>query len=153
MRSATSHVAPSPIVVTWRITWTVFSLVVVPGMVCGISAVPVIVAWRSLLRLTASDQLLRLALISVALVPSYVLFALCLMIVSPIATRLLGWRTPIDQEMWIIDMEWRLLRWVRYGASLHVVRLIAGSLVRGTPLWTAHLRLSEARLGNRVYRT
>lgn len=53
--------------------------------------------------------------------------------------------------MRISDMEWRLLRWIRYAASLQVVRPIAGSLVRGTPLWTAHLRLCCARLGKRVY--
>ena len=27
----------------------------------------------------------------------------------------------------------------------------AGTLFRGTPLWTSHLRLSGARLGKRVY--
>lgn len=48
-------------------------------------------------------------------------------------------------------MDWPLLQWARYGASIHVVRFIAGSLLRGTPLWTAHLRLSGARLGRRVY--
>ena len=35
--------------------------------------------------------------------------------------------------------------------SLHLVRVIAGTLVRGTPLWTSHLRLNGARLGKRVY--
>ena len=151
MKSSPSHAAPSRIVVTWRVTWTIVSLIVVQGAVCAVSALPVVVAWRTLLRLTANEPLLRLLLSSAALVPSYVLFALCLMIVSPMATRLLGWRTPIDAEMRIVEMDWQLLRWVRYGASLHVVRLVAGSLVRGTPLWTAHLRLSGARLGKRVY--
>jgi acetyltransferase-like isoleucine patch superfamily enzyme len=84
-------------------------------------------------------------------VPSYVLFALCLMVVSPMATRLLGWRTPSDAELRLADMSWPLLDWVRYGASIHLVRVVAGSLFRGTPLWTYHLRLSGARLGNRVY--
>jgi acetyltransferase-like isoleucine patch superfamily enzyme len=107
--------------------------------------------WHWLLRLTLDDPLLRIVLISAALAPSYVLFALCLVVVSPMATRLLGWRTPTDAEMRIVDMEWDLLRWVRYGASVHLVRLIAGSLFRGTPVWTAHLRLSGARLGRRVY--
>ena len=53
--------------------------------------------------------------------------------------------------MRIADLDWPLLRWVRYGASLHLVRLVAGSLVRGTPIWTWHVRLCGARLGRRVY--
>jgi acetyltransferase-like isoleucine patch superfamily enzyme len=43
------------------------------------------------------------------------------------------------------------MRWARYGASIHLVRIVAGTLFRGTPLWTGHLRLSGARLGKRVY--
>jgi acetyltransferase-like isoleucine patch superfamily enzyme len=53
--------------------------------------------------------------------------------------------------MRIADMDWALLRWVRYGASIHLARVIAGSWFRGTPLWTGHLRLNGARLGRRVY--
>jgi acetyltransferase-like isoleucine patch superfamily enzyme len=40
---------------------------------------------------------------------------------------------------------------VRFGASIHVVRLVSGALLRGTPLWSLHLRLCGARLGKRVY--
>ena len=57
------------------------------------------------------------------------------MIVSPLTTRLLRWQTPPDAEMRIADMDWALLRWVRYGASIHLVRVIAGTLVpRNTAL-------------------
>ena len=73
------------------------------------------------------------------------------MIVSPLALRLLRWHTPPDAHMRIDDIDWALLRWVRYGASIHLVRIIAGTLFRGTPVWTAHLRLNGARLGKRVY--
>jgi acetyltransferase-like isoleucine patch superfamily enzyme len=73
------------------------------------------------------------------------------MIISPLAMRGLRWRTPLDMEMRIADMDWALMRWVRYGASIHLVRIVAGTWVRGTPLWTSHLRLSGARLGKRVY--
>jgi acetyltransferase-like isoleucine patch superfamily enzyme len=93
----------------------------------------------------------RLALCSTALVPSYVVFALCLMIVSPLACRMLRWRTPPDAEMRIADMDWELLRWVRYLATLHLARVVAGTLFRGSPIWTLHLRLGGARLGKRVY--
>jgi acetyltransferase-like isoleucine patch superfamily enzyme len=142
---------PSRIVVIWRIAWTLLSLLFVETIVCGLSAAPVVVAWQWLLQVVGTNRSARLAVVGFALMPSYVLFALSLMIVSPIVTRLLGWRTPPDAEMRIADMDWALLRWVRYGASLHLVRLVAGSLVRGSPLWTAHLRLSGARLGKRVY--
>lgn len=51
----------------------------------------------------------------------------------------------------IADLDWPLLRWVRYAASIHLARIIAGTLFRGTPLWSIHLRLYGARLGRRVY--
>ena len=53
--------------------------------------------------------------------------------------------------MRIADLEWKLLTWVRYGASIHLARVLAGTVFRGTPIWTAHLRLNGARLGKRVY--
>ena len=81
--------------------------------------------------MTASAPIARLLLFSVAIAPSYVLFALCVMIVSPLTMRLLRWQTPPDAEMRIADMDWALLRWVRFGASIHLVRVIAGTLVRG----------------------
>ena len=146
-----SRVVPFRPVVAWRIAWTVASLVTVQTLVCGVSAAPVVLIWYWLVSVTASAPIARLALFSVAIVPSYVLFALCVMIVSPLTTRLLRWRTPPDAEMRIADMDWALLRWVRYGASIHLARVIAGTWLRGTPLWTSHLRLSGARLGKRVY--
>ena len=120
-------------------------------LVCGVSAAPVVLIWYWLVSVTASTSIARFALFSVAIAPSYVLFALCVMVVSPLTTRLLRWQTPPDAEMRIADMDWALLRWVRYGASIHLARVIVGTWVRGTPLWTSHLRLSGARLGKRVY--
>jgi acetyltransferase-like isoleucine patch superfamily enzyme len=79
------------------------------------------------------------------------LFAIMLMVVSPIVTRLLGWRTPKDAEMRIAEMSWPLLRWARYMASNHIVRVLAGTTFRSSPLWTAHLRLSGAQIGRRVF--
>jgi acetyltransferase-like isoleucine patch superfamily enzyme len=149
--SVGSRIVPSRVVAVWRITWTIASLVAVQTLVCGVSAAPVVLVWQWLLPVAGSSPVARWALVSVSIAPSYVLFAVCLMIVSPLALRLLRWQTPPDAEMRITDMDWPLLNWVRYGASLHLVRVIAGTLVRGTPLWTSHLRLSGARLGKRVY--
>ena len=151
MMPVSSRIVPSRPVVAWRIAWTVASLVTVQTLVCGVSAAPVVLIWYGLVSVTASAPIARLALFSVAIAPSYVLFALCVMIVLPLTTRLLRWRTPPDAEMRIADMDWALLRWVRYGASIHLARVIAGTWLRGTPLWTGHLRLSGARLGKRVY--
>jgi acetyltransferase-like isoleucine patch superfamily enzyme len=146
-----SRIVPSRPVVAWRIAWTVASLVTVQTLVCGVSAAPVVLIWYWLVLVTASAPIARLALFSVSIAPSYAVFAACLMIVSPLAWRLLRWQTPADAELRIADMDWALMRWVRYGASIHLVRVIAGTWVRGTPLWTSHLRLSGARLGKRVY--
>lgn len=142
---------PGRAVAAWRIAWSLASLVAVQIVVCGVSAAPVVLVWQWLVTAAGSHPIARWALLSVAIAPSYVLFALCLMVVSPLALRLLRWHTPPDAEMRIADMDWALLRWVRYGASIHLVRVIAGTLVRGTPLWTSHLRLNGARLGKRVY--
>ena len=46
---------------------------------------------------------------------------------------------------------WPLLNWVRYMIAIHLVRFFAGTLFRGSPIWTAYLRLNGARLGRRVY--
>ncbi|MBZ5559972.1 MAG: hypothetical protein LAO77_22150 [Acidobacteriia bacterium] len=151
MSPAGLRIAPSRTVIAWRIAWTVVSLVVVQTLVCGVSAAPVVAMWRWLAHAGGPDSVERWAVFCIAIAPSYALFALCLMIVSPLALRLLQWQTPPDAEMRVADFDWALLRWVRFVASIHVVRLVAGALFRGTPIWTSHLRLNGARLGKRVY--
>jgi hypothetical protein len=139
-------------VIAGRIAWTVFSLIIAQVVICGLAAAPSVAAWLWLLRAIAEQPAaVRAAVIALALVPSYVLFAIALLFVSPIGLRVLGWRTPPEARLVIADMGWPLLDWARYGASLHVVRLLAGTWFRGSPLWTAHLRLNGARLGRRVY--
>lgn len=134
-----------------RMAWTAATLLLVQGIVCGLSLLPVVAILYFILELAGANRLLQVVFVSLALMPAYVLFALCLMMVSPLALRLLGWRTPPDASMRIADIDWLLLSWVRYGASIHLVRLVAGTLFRGTPLWTMHLRLAGARFGRRVY--
>ncbi len=135
----------------WRAGWTVGSILFVEGVVCGLAALPVLVAW---VELDARIELARgigLVALSVLLVPSYVAFALCLMVVSAVATRITGARTPRNVEMRIADMGWPLMRWARYMVASHVVRVLAGPLFQGSPIWTAYLRLNGARFGRRVY--
>lgn len=134
-----------------RVGWTVVSLLCVEVVVCGVAAAPIVLFWRWLDTFAPSQAVLRVAIFSAALAPSYLLFALLLMIVTPVATRALGWRTPAAAQMRIADCGWPLLAWARGVAALHLCRVVAGTLMHGTPVWTTHLRLCGARLGRRVY--
>jgi acetyltransferase-like isoleucine patch superfamily enzyme len=135
----------------WRVGCTVASILTVQAVVCGLAALPVVLAWIELTTWTTSDPVVRAAVFSLLLVPSYTAFALCLMIVSALATRVTGARTPPNAEMRIAEMGWPLMRWARYMVASHLVRVLAGSLFRGSPIWTAYLRLNGARIGRRVY--
>ena len=135
----------------WRIAWAVSTFAIVEIVVCGLSAIPVIVLWVQLSRFLTSHPRLQIIVWSSALIPSYIIFALALIIVSPLIVRLVGWRTPPDAELRIADLDWPLLDFVRYAAANHLVRLLAGAFFHASPIWTTHLRLAGARLGRRVY--
>ncbi len=135
----------------WRIGWAVSTLVVVEIIVCGLSALPVVILWSLLWKFLISSPRLQIIVLSVALIPSYIIFALALLFVSPLTIRLVGWRTPAHAEMRIADVGWPLLNFVRYAAANHFARVVAGTFFKGSPLWTTHLRLAGARLGRRVY--
>ncbi len=126
-------------------------MIVVQGLICGAAMVPAVAAWTLLLAWPVESAALRIAIVSLAILPSYVLFALALPFVSAVVTGALGWRTPPDAEMRIADVDWPLLRWAQAMAAIHVVRVFSGVLLRGTPVWTAYLRLCGARAGRRVY--
>jgi acetyltransferase-like isoleucine patch superfamily enzyme len=134
-----------------RIAWTVVTLLAVQVVVCAIAAYPVVWAWTNVLARIPSRPAVRAFVVAAAIAPAYAAFALMLVVVSPVALRLLGWCTPPDAALAIRDMSWPLMDWIRYVASIHVVRIVAGPLLRGTPVWTAYLRLNGARLGRRVY--
>jgi acetyltransferase-like isoleucine patch superfamily enzyme len=134
-----------------RIIWTIASALVVEGVVLGVSAVPAVLLWQAVFRWTVSPNALRLVVLTVALVPAYVVFALGLTVWSALAMRVVRWRTPADAEMRIADLDWPLLCWARYLVSAHVVRSLAGDLFRATPVWTFYHRLNGARMGRRVY--
>ena len=142
--------SPRP-AIALRVAWTVTSIVIVNSVVCAIAAAPVVTAWAYLLGWTNDSPWPRILVCSVAAVPSYAAFALMLMFASALSIRVLGWHTPPDAEMPLATFERPLLIWVRYMTAIHLVRLLAGTLVRGTPVWTAYLRLCGARLGRRVY--
>ena len=136
---------------SWRIRVTAVSIVLLQTIVCGLAVLPAALLWAALASWVAPTRSVWIGLVSIGLVPSYVVFALSLMAVSALSTRIVGLRTPGDAEMRIADADWRLMRWVHYMAAIHVVRVLAGILFRGSPVWTAYLRLNGARIGRRVY--
>ncbi len=139
-------------VVIWRVVWTVLAIVIVETIVSGLATTPVVWLWLQLAERTVGAAAgARLALFSLAVVPSYILFALGLMGWSAVATRMTGARTPPNAEMRIQDLDWPLLTWARYMVAIHVVRVFAGTIFRGSLLWTMYLRLNGARIGRRVY--
>jgi acetyltransferase-like isoleucine patch superfamily enzyme len=130
---------------------TLLSIVIVEGVVCAAAALPVVAFWSALLASMPANALVRAIAFSVLLAPSYIAFALCLMVATAAANRLTAARTPPDQTMRLSEMGWPLMRWVRYMVASHLVRVLAGSLFRGSPIWTAYLRLNGAKIGKRVY--
>lgn len=137
--------------VAFRIGSTVIAILLVQTIVCGLSALPVLFVWLSLVRGTSSSIVARAAVFSVSIVPSYILFALCLMAWTPLATRITNARTPENAELRISAMGWPLMRWARYMVATHMVRVLAGPIFRASPVWTYYLRLNGARIGCRVY--
>lgn len=135
----------------FRVAWTAVSLIVIECMVAGLAAFPVVLLWWLELTWTVATPWLRITLLSLTLFPSYVVFALGFMLFSAAVVRALGWRTKPNAAMRIRDVDWDLLHWVRYVAASHLVRLVAGTLFRATPVWTFYLRLNGARAGRRVY--
>jgi acetyltransferase-like isoleucine patch superfamily enzyme len=135
----------------FRVAVTAIAMVMVQTIVCGIAMFPAVLLWRAAVVSAAANSVLQAIVASTLLAPAYILFALCLMPVSAAITRLVGARTPPDAELRISDMSWALLRWAHYVSSAHVVRLASGTVFRGSPLWTAYLRMNGARIGKRVF--
>ena len=134
-----------------RIAWALLSGFVVESVVFGLSVLPAVLFWEWHFGWRIAPSWLRIVVLSMSFVPAHLLFALGLMVCSALAMRLVGWRTPPNAEMRIADLDWPLLRWARYLASAHLVRLFAGALFRATPVWTFYHRLNGARMGRRVY--
>jgi acetyltransferase-like isoleucine patch superfamily enzyme len=141
----------APVRAAARIAWTVISLLIVQGIAVGLSALPVAWALGQLVVRTSASPSARLTILSFVVLPAYVLFALILVFVSPLGSRLAGWHTLDGEEMKIADFEWPLLDWARYNAGIQLTRSLAGWLFRATPIWSAHLRCQGARIGRRVF--
>jgi acetyltransferase-like isoleucine patch superfamily enzyme len=134
-----------------RITWMVVSVIVVETFVLGLSAVPGALLLERLSRVPTQSLILSTFIVCLGVVPAYALFAIGLMALSAFSTWLLGWRTPPDTEMVVADVGRPLCNWACYGISSHVVRLLAGSVLKATPVWSFYLRMNGAKLGRGVY--
>ena len=134
-----------------RLSWMIVSAFLSECLVFGLSVLPAALFWQVFFQIAYPNSVVRTVALSMAFVPTYLVFAVALMALSAFWTRLFGWRTPADAEMVIADLAWPLMDWARYMVSVHVVRLFAGSVLRATPLWTFYLRLNGARLGRGVY--
>jgi acetyltransferase-like isoleucine patch superfamily enzyme len=135
-----------------RVLWTLFSCFVVESVVFGFSVLPAVLFWEWHLHWNLpGPSWIRTVLLSMAFIPAYLLFAVSLIVLSAVATRITGWRAPVDVEMPISRADWPLMNWGRYLISIHLVRIFAGPVFRATPLWAFYMRLNGARLGRRVF--
>lgn len=132
-----------------RAGWAGLSLLLVESALVALASVPSVVFLEWLWRSTSATA--RAAVLLCAVGPAYVAFAVTFMVVSPLTMRLLRWRTPEHATMRISELGWPLLTWARYLASAHLVRVLAGSVLRATPLWTMYVRLNGAHIGRGVY--
>jgi acetyltransferase-like isoleucine patch superfamily enzyme len=135
----------------FRIVVTATAIVIIQTIICGIAMLPAVLLWRGGVALAPAGSTWELVAASMLLMPAYIMFALCLMPVSAILMRMVGARTPPRAELRISDMSWPLMKWVQYMSAAHIVRLVSGTMFRGSPLWTAYLRMNGARIGKRVF--
>ncbi|MGI9626294.1 MAG: hypothetical protein ACR2QM_05615 [Longimicrobiales bacterium] len=134
-----------------RIFWLFLSAILAETVVFALAAMPAAAMWTGVLPLISGPLYVRVAVFCLTLVPSYLLFTLGLMVYSAWITRILGWRTPPNGELDIAELGRPLMNLLRGAAMHHFVRVFAGTLYRGSSLWTFYLRLNGARLGPRVY--
>jgi acetyltransferase-like isoleucine patch superfamily enzyme len=134
-----------------RLGWVIVTVLAAESLIFGLSVLPAALFWDLFFAREYMSRPVAIVVLSMAFIPTYLIFAFALMMLSAWATGVLGWRTPRDAEMRISDLEWPLMNWARYMASVHVVRLFAGAVFRATPLWAMYLRANGARLGKGVY--
>lgn len=134
-----------------RFFWTLASSFVVESLVIGLAVLPAVLFWRWHFSWDVGSLWLHVMVLGMSFVPAWLMFSVALMALSAGATRLLGWRPAPYAEMPIAELGWPLADWARYGIASHVVRVLAGSLLRNTPIWVWYMRANGARIGRRVW--
>ncbi|MFN8580659.1 MAG: hypothetical protein U0163_06725 [Gemmatimonadaceae bacterium] len=135
----------------YRVTWTVVSYGVVQSVVLGAAALPSALMMQLGTALLPDVTWARVTAGAVGMLPMYLLFALSLIHVTAAAGWLLRWRTEPEAFMPIREFGWPVLRWARGLMLTHVVRILVGIPLRGSPLWSYFVRLNGARIGRRVW--
>jgi acetyltransferase-like isoleucine patch superfamily enzyme len=142
---------PRRIVRGWRITSTILQIVVVESLVIGIAALPAVAFWNWIGGVRVWEPwILRTMVLSVSLVPAYLLFACALMALTALFCRGLRWYAPRGEHS-IRALSPEVLRWVKYSVAGHVVRMLCGELFRATPVWSWFVRAMGASVGRGVH--
>jgi acetyltransferase-like isoleucine patch superfamily enzyme len=134
-----------------RFGWTVASVFVVESLVFGLAVLPAAIFWEWHIHWDVSPRWIHVMILAMSFLPAYLIFAIGLMGLSAVATRVLGWRPPDGATLPISELQWPLLNWARYSISIHLVRVFAGTFLRTTPVWIWYMKLNGARLGRRVW--
>lgn len=134
-----------------RFGWTILSIFVVESLLVGFSALPAVLFFEWHRGLELAPRWVEVLVLVMSLIPSYLIFAVLLMVASAWSMRLLGWRPPANAELSIADLERDLCNWARYMISTYVVRTLAGPFTQATLLWTWYMRLNGASIGRRVW--
>jgi acetyltransferase-like isoleucine patch superfamily enzyme len=134
-----------------RLAWAILSFVAVESIIFGLSVLPAVWLYEWHLDWDIEPHWLRTVVLAMAILPAYFVFAIAFMALSAVSTQLHGWRSPERAELRISELDWPLLAWGRYMMSIHLVRILAGTFLRTTPIWCWYMRLNGARLGRRVF--
>ena len=134
-----------------RFTWTIVSIFVVESLIVGIAALPSVAFFDWHASLDLSPRILRVFIVSMALIPAYAIFCAMLMALSALSMRALGWRPPREGAFKIAELEPELCNWARYMISTYVVRTLVGPFTQATLVWTWYMRMNGAKIGRRVW--
>jgi len=134
-----------------RFVWTIVSVFVVESLIVGFAALPTVTffAWHA--SIDISPGWLKVLIVSMSIIPSYVIFAIALMALSATTMRLLGWRPPANGSLEIAKLPPELCNWARYMISTYVVRTLVGPFTQATLVWTWYMRMNGAKVGKRVW--
>lgn len=134
-----------------RITRAVIALIVVESLVFGLAALPAIGFWTWVAGLEIlGPATVRTLILAVSVAPAYLIFSCGLMALTALACWALDWRTP-EGEHSIRELDANVVRWAKYNAAAHVVRVICGELFRATPIWRMYLDAMGADIGKGVH--
>lgn len=135
----------------FRVTRGVIALIVVESLVFGLATLPAISFWRWVAEQPVfGPEVVRTVLLAVSVAPAYLIFSCALMALTALACWALNWRTP-EGEHSIRELDPGVVRWAKYNAAAHVVRVICGELFRATPIWRLYLEGMGADIGDGVH--